>query len=102
MKKGFLIAAIVLFIGSAVGVYLAVQSFTDYNSMLTVSNEQAAKSDAAEKVGNDDQAIRFLEYSTENLAFANDNKFQGYMAVGGSIILLIGGIVVLRKGKNQV
>lgn len=100
MKKGFLIAAIVLFIGAAAAVAMSVYSFTEYSDMMAVADEQTAKSEAAEKVGNDDQAIRFLEYATDNAQFANENRNEGYMLVGGALILAVAGGVLLRKSKE--
>lgn len=102
MKKGLLIVAIVLFLGAAVAVALSVQSFMSYSDQMTVSDEQAAKAVAAEKVGNTDQSLRFLEYSTDNATFANEVKREGYYAVGGAVLLLIAGVVVLLRSRKMV
>lgn len=102
MKKGFLIAALVLFIGAAFSGAYAYERYTSHLESFQVSEEQYEKSGAAAAVGNDDQALRFMDYSTDNLRLSNEAKFSAWLGAAGVLVLVIAGIVVIRKGKEQM
>lgn len=100
MKKSFLIAAVVVFILAAVSVAYGVERYMSYNESMDISDQQFQKSGAAEKAGYEDQAIRFMEYSADNAENANQAKYMAMAGFGGAVLLLLGGLYILKKGKE--
>lgn len=100
IKKSFVLLAVLLIIAGGVAAAYSVERFMAAGERMTVSDEQAANSEAAKGAGSTDQATRFMEYSADNAKLSTEAQTMGIVAALGALVLFVAGGVVVRRGKE--